>query len=56
MPKKRSFFEHKKHCGGFSHMSGSIKVILSEEAAKQYEELNRIVGDEIKKGITNSIF
>jgi len=36
-------------------MSRNIKVILSEEATKQYEELNRIVGDEIKKGITNSI-
>ncbi|MBI2970859.1 MAG: hypothetical protein HYY37_00395 [Candidatus Aenigmarchaeota archaeon] len=36
-------------------MSRNINVILSEEATKQYEELNRIVGDEIKKGITNSI-
>ncbi|MFH0949393.1 MAG: hypothetical protein V1802_02810 [Candidatus Aenigmatarchaeota archaeon] len=36
-------------------MNKTIKVILSEEARKQYEELNRIVGEEIKKGITNSI-
>lgn len=36
-------------------MNKTIKVILSEEATKQYEELNRIVGDEVKKGITNSI-
>lgn len=33
----------------------TIKVILSEEAAKQYKELNKIVGDEIKKSVTNSI-
>src|SRR3989338_9632062 len=36
-------------------MNKAIRVVLSEEAAKQYEELNRIVGEEIKKGVTNSI-
>lgn len=36
-------------------MNKTIKVILSEEAAKQYEELNKIVGEEVKKGVTNSI-
>ena len=35
-------------------MARSVKVLFSEEANKQYEELNRIVGEEIKKGITNS--
>ena len=35
-------------------MKKVIRVILSEEASKQYEELNRIAGEEIKKGITNS--
>ena len=36
-------------------MKKIIRVILSEEANKQYEELNRIVGEELKKGIANSI-
>ena len=36
-------------------MNQAIKVVLSEEATKQYEELNRIVGEELRKGITNSI-
>jgi len=36
-------------------MNKTIKVSLSEEANKQYEELNQIVGGEIKKGIKNSI-
>ena len=36
-------------------MNKAIRVVLSEEAAKQYEELNKIVGEEIKKGVTNSI-
>ncbi|MBI2232597.1 MAG: hypothetical protein HYU56_01645 [Candidatus Aenigmarchaeota archaeon] len=35
-------------------MARSVKVLFSEEANKQYEELNRVVGDEIKKGVTNS--
>jgi len=35
-------------------MARSVKVLFSEEANKQYEELNRIVGEEIKKGVTNS--
>ena len=29
-------------------------VLLGEEANRQYEELNRIAGEETKKGITNS--
>lgn len=36
-------------------MNKAIVVILSEEATKQYEELNKVVGEEIKKGVTNSI-
>ncbi len=36
-------------------MNKAIRVILSEEATKQYEGLNKIVGEEIKKGVTNSI-
>lgn len=36
-------------------MNKAIKVIFSEEAAKQYKELNKIVGEELKKGVTNSI-
>src|SRR3989338_8275028 len=36
-------------------MAKTIKVLLSEEANKQYEELNKIVGEEIKKGVSNSI-
>lgn len=32
-----------------------VRVILSEEASKQYEELNRIVGEEVRSGISNSI-
>ena len=35
-------------------MTKSVKVLFSEEANKQYEELNRVVGEDIKKGITNS--
>ena len=35
-------------------MKKVIRVILSEEASKQYEELNRIAGEEIKNGVTNS--
>lgn len=32
-----------------------IKVTLSEEANKEYEELNQIVGGEIKKDIDSSV-
>ena len=35
-------------------MPKTIRVLLSEEANKQYEELNRIAGEEIKNGVTNS--
>ena len=31
-----------------------IRVILSEEANKEYNYLNEIVGDELKKGIKSS--
>lgn len=31
-----------------------VKVILSDEADQEYEELNQIVGDEKKKGIESS--
>ncbi len=33
-----------------------IKVILSEEADSEYQELNEIVGEEIKKGINSSFY
>jgi mRNA-degrading endonuclease RelE of RelBE toxin-antitoxin system len=32
-----------------------IKVILSEEATEEYNELNRIVGDELQRGVTSSV-
>ncbi len=32
-----------------------IKIILSEEAAEEYNELNRIVGDELQRGVTSSV-
>lgn len=32
-----------------------IKVVLSEEATKEYNELNRIVGDELQRGVTSSV-
>ncbi|HLC91061.1 MAG TPA: hypothetical protein VJI15_04795 [Candidatus Nanoarchaeia archaeon] len=32
-----------------------IKVILSEEAAEEYDELNRIVGDELQREVTSSV-
>jgi len=31
-----------------------VKVILSEEANDVYDELNKIVGEEIKKGVDSS--
>ena len=31
-----------------------IKVILSEEATEEYNELNRLVGKELQHGITSS--
>lgn len=31
-----------------------VKVILSEEATKDYEELNKLVGDEIARGVKSS--
>lgn len=32
-----------------------VKVILSEEAIEEYNELNRIVGEELQRGVTSSI-
>ena len=32
-----------------------IRVVLSEDANKQYEELNKIVGDELQRNIENSV-
>lgn len=32
-----------------------IKVILSEEATDEYNELNRLVGEELQHGITSSV-
>ena len=36
-------------------MDKAVRVVLSDDANKVYEELNEIVGDEIKKGILSSI-
>ncbi len=35
-------------------MNKEVEIILSEEVSKQYEELNRIVGEEIEKGVESS--
>lgn len=32
-----------------------IKIVLSEEATEEYNELNRIVGEELQRGITSSV-
>ena len=32
-----------------------IKIVLSEEAAEEYNTLNSIVGDEIRRGICSSV-
>lgn len=32
-----------------------IKVVLSEEATEEYNELNRIVGSELQRGVTSSV-
>lgn len=32
-----------------------IKVVLSEEATEEYNELNRIVGDELQRGVASSV-
>ncbi len=32
-----------------------VKVVLSEEATEEYNELNRIVGDELQRGVTSSV-
>ena len=33
----------------------AIKVVLSAEAAEQFNDLNRIVGEELRRGVTTSI-
>lgn len=32
-----------------------IKVVLSDEATEEYNELNRIVGDELQRGVNSSV-
>ena len=32
-----------------------VKVVLSADAMEQFNELNRIVGEEIQKGVTSSV-
>lgn len=32
-----------------------IKVVLSEEATEEYNELNRLVGEELQRGVTSSV-
>ena len=32
-----------------------VKVVLSVDATEQFNELNRIVGEEIQKGVTSSV-
>jgi len=32
-----------------------VKVILSEDATEEFDELNKIVGDELKRGVTSSV-
>lgn len=36
-------------------MKKIVRVVLSEEASRQFEDLNRIVGEEIRKGISKSL-
>jgi len=32
-----------------------VRVILSAEATEEYNELNRIVGDELQRGVNSSV-
>src|SRR3989344_7203693 len=32
-----------------------VRVVLSEEASEEYNELNRIVGEELRRGVTSSV-
>lgn len=32
-----------------------VKVVLSADATEQFNELNRIVGEEMQKGVTSSV-
>ena len=33
----------------------AIKIVLSEEASEEYNELNHIVGEELQRGVTSSV-
>ena len=33
----------------------TIKIVLSEEASEEYNELNHLVGEELQRGITSSV-
>ena len=33
----------------------TIKVVLSEEAMEEFNELNRLVGEELQRGVTSSV-
>ena len=33
----------------------TIKIVLSEEATEEYNELNRLVGEELQRGVTSSV-
>lgn len=35
-------------------MKKNVRVVLSEDATRQFEELNRIAGEEINRGVNNS--
>ena len=32
-----------------------VRIVLSAEATEEYNELNRIVGEELKRGVTSSV-
>ncbi len=32
-----------------------VRVVLSEEATEEYNELNRVVGEELKRGVNSSV-
>ncbi|MBU2638634.1 MAG: hypothetical protein KJ955_06685 [Nanoarchaeota archaeon] len=38
-----------------SFQGKEVRVVLSAEATEEYNELNRIVGDELQRGITSSV-
>ena len=46
---------HKKSRGDFLVFKGKpTKVIITGDAKEEFDDLNKVVGDEIKKGITSS--